>query len=323
MMMTQSPQIAVLIPCYNESLTVAKVIHDFRAQLPQATLYVFDNASSDDTAKIARELGVEVYYVKHAGKGNVIRQMHRFIQADIYVMVDGDDTYPAEFVHTLLAPVIHKKADMVVGSRLLDDTTSEFKMLNKWGNRFFLWILNTIFGVRLTDILSGYRAMTRELVENIPLLSTGFEIETELTIRTLQEGYIIQEVPVTLRKRPEGSYSKIRVVRDGWRILMTIMTLFRDYRPLRFFVGIASIITVIALAMGLSVFIEFLETGLVRRFPTAILSASMILLSTLLVITGLILDTINRRFREMNFQLRRFTQNHEEHARELRHPLDE
>lgn len=317
------PKIAVLIPCYNEALTIAKVITDFRAQLPEATLYVFDNASKDDTAKIAREMGVDVYYVKHQGKGHVVRQMHRFIQADIYIMVDGDDTYPAEYVHTLLEPVLHKKADMVVGSRLLDNTTSEFKLLNKWGNRFFLWILNTIFGVRLTDILSGYRAMTRELVENIPLLSIGFEIETELTIRTLQEGYIIQEVPVNLRKRPEGSYSKIRVVRDGWRILMTIMTLFRDYRPLRFFIGIASLITFIALAMGLSVFIEFLETGLVRRFPTAILSASMILLSALLVITGLILDTINRRFRELNFQLRRFTQNHDEHARELQHPLDQ
>ncbi len=317
------PKIAVLIPCYNEALTIAKVINDFRTQLPHATLYVFDNASKDETAKIARDLSVEVYYVKHQGKGNVVRQMHRFIQADIYIMVDGDDTYPAEYVHTLLEPVINKKADMVVGSRLLDDSTSEFKLLNKWGNHFFLWILNTIFGVHLTDILSGYRAMTRELVENIPLLSTGFEIETELTIRTLQEGYIIQEVPVNLRKRPEGSYSKIRVMRDGWRILMTIMTLFRDYRPLRFFIGIASIITFIALVMGLSVFIEFLETGLVRRFPTAILSASMILLSALLVITGLILDTINRRFRELNFQLRRFTQNHDEHAQELRHPLDQ
>lgn len=319
--MTNLPQIAVLIPCYNEALTIAKVIHDFRAQLPNATLYVFDNASSDDTARIAKDLGVEVYYVKHRGKGNVVRQMHRFIQADIYIMVDGDDTYPAEYVQTLIAPIINKQADMVVGSRLLNDTTSEFKLLNKWGNRFFLIVLNTIFGVKLTDILSGYRAMTRELVENIPLLSAGFEIETELTIRTLQEGYIIQEVPVNLRKRPEGSYSKIRVLRDGWRILMTIMTLFRDYKPLTFFSFIAGIITTIALLMGLSVFIEFLETGLVRRFPTAILVASMILLSVILVITGLILDTINRRFRELNFQLRRFTQNHDEHARELKHPI--
>ncbi|MCL4254634.1 MAG: glycosyltransferase, partial [Anaerolineae bacterium] len=237
--MTDSPQIAVLIPCYNEALTIAKVIHDFRAQLPDATLYVFDNASSDETATIAKDLGVAVYYVKHRGKGNVVRQMHRFIQADIYLMVDGDDTYPAEYVQTLIAPIINKQADMVVGSRLLDDTTSEFKLLNKWGNRFFLVVLNTIFRVKLTDILSGYRAMTRELVENIPLLSAGFEIETELTIRTLQEGYIIQEVPVNLRKRPEGSYSKIRVLRDGWRILMTIMTLFRDYKPLAFFSLIA------------------------------------------------------------------------------------
>lgn len=321
--MTDSPQIAVLIPCYNEALTIAKVIHDFRAQLPDATLYVFDNASSDETGTIAKELGVAVYYVKHRGKGNVVRQMHRFIQADIYIMVDGDDTYPAEYVQTLIAPIINKQADMVVGSRLLDDTTSEFKLLNKWGNRFFLVVLNTIFRVKLTDILSGYRAMTRELVENIPLLSVGFEIETELTIRTLQEGYIIQEVPVNLRKRPEGSYSKIRVLRDGWRILMTIMTLFRDYKPLAFFSLIAGIITTVALLMGLSVFIEFLETGLVRRFPTAILVASMMLLSVILVITGLILDTINRRFRELNFQLRRFTQNHDEHARELKHPIEQ
>jgi glycosyltransferase involved in cell wall biosynthesis len=299
--------IAILIPCYNEALTVEKVITDFQRELPSAEIYVFDNASSDDTAAIARRCGATVFHVNHRGKGYVVQYMYRIIRADIYVMVDGDDTYPAERVHDLLQPVLDKHVDMAVGSRLLLESDSEFKLLNRWGNYFFLGVLNTIFGVRLTDMLSGYRAMNREIVDATPVLSRGFEIETELTIRALQSGFIIQEIPIRLRNRPEGSHSKIRVARDGLRILFTILMLFRDYKPLTFFSIIGGFTLLVGLAIGVGVIQEFLETGLVPRFPTAILSASLVLLSFFLILSGLILDTLNRRFGELHFQVRRFT----------------
>ncbi len=300
-------RVAVLIPCHNEAITVVKVIEDFRKQLPNADIYVFDNASTDQTAALARRAGAHVNYVKQLGKGNVVRAMWNTIDADIYVMVDGDDTYPAEAVHQLIAPIMDEWADMVVGSRLVSEANSDFRTLNRVGNLFFLQILNTIFQVQLTDILSGFRAMSRELVEAIPILSRGFEIEIELTFRALKFGYVIQEIPTHLRNRPPGSHSKIKIVRDGWHFLLHILLLFRDYRPVYFFGMIAGILMLIGLLLGTSVFVEFLETGLVPRFPTAILAASLVLLSMLLLVAGIILDTINRRFMELNFQVRRFT----------------
>lgn len=300
-------KIAILIPCHNEELTIVKVIADFRRELPDAEIYVFDNASVDKTAELAREAGAHISYVKQLGKGNVVKAMYNLIDADIYVMVDGDDTYPAEAVHQLIAPIISQKSDMVVGSRLLSASNSEFKALNKAGNQLFLRLLNLIFGVQLTDILSGFRAMSRELVEVTPILSTGFEIETELTFRTLEYGYVIREIPTQLRNRPVGSYSKIKISRDGLRILGSILVLFRDYRPIYFFGAVGIAIFIIGLILGVSVINEFLRTGLVPRLPTAILAASLVLLSMLILVSGLILDTINRRFMELNFQMRRLT----------------
>lgn len=298
-------KVAVLIPCHNEEITVVKVIEDFRKQLPNADIYVFDNASTDQTAALAQQAGAYLYHVKQLGKGYVVKAMWNMVDADIYVMVDGDDTYPAEAVHQLLIPILEQHADMVVGSRLVDEANSEFKLLNRLGNQFFLRLLNTIFRVELTDILSGFRAISRELVEVIPVLSRGFEIEIELTFRALEFGYIIKETPTQLRNRPPGSHSKIKIVRDGWLLFVNILLLFRDYRPFYFFGLISAVLLIVGLLLGTSVFIEFLETGLVPRFPTAILAASLVLLSMLILVGGIILDTINRRFMELNFQIHR------------------
>lgn len=301
----EAVDIAILIPCYNEEITVGKVINDFRQQLPSAKIYVFNNASTDRTAQVARQHGAILYNVKRQGKGHVVREMYRLIDADIYIMVDGDDTYPADIVHNLIDPILRERADMVVGSRLLNRVDSDFKRLNMFGNIFFLKVLNTIFNVKLTDILSGYRAMTRELVQDTPILSTGFEIETEITIRALEAGYIVEETPVKLGTRPHGSESKIHVIRDGLRILGNIIMLFRDYKPLAFFGFIGIIALTIGFILGLTVFSEFLQTGLVPRFPTAILAASLVLLGMLLISSGFILDAINRRFREIQYQIDR------------------
>lgn len=299
--------VAILIPAYNEELTIATVVSDFRAQLPGAAIYVFDNASTDRTAELALAAGAELRSVRRRGKGNVVSAMYRSVDADVYVMVDGDDTYPAEQVHALIAPIVSGQADMVVGSRLLQPASSEFRRLNRLGNHFFLSVFNLIFGVRLTDILSGYRAMTREIVEATPVLSRNFEIETELTIRALEGGYLIDEIPVKLRPRPEGSFTKIVIARDGILILMSILTLFRDYRPLAFFGTIGAVLFLIGLVLGIEVTLEFFRTGLVLRFPTAILAASLVLLSMFMVLNGLVLDTVNRRFRELNYQVNRST----------------
>lgn len=304
---THRNNIAVLIPCYNEELTIAKVITDFQRQLPNASIYVFDNASTDQTVTKALEAGAEVVNVKYRGKGNVVQYMSRFIDADFYIMVDGDDTYPAKNCHELLAPILDGKADMVVGSRLLLEYESDFRYLNRLGNKLFVGLLNSIFNVKITDMLSGYRVMNRELFDGIPILSRGFEIETELTIRALEAGYVVQEIPVQLIARREGSHSKINIIKDGIRILRALVTLFRDYKPLLFFGSIGVLAVLIGITLGIGVIRDYAETGLVLRFPTAILAASLVLLGFFVSLSGLILETINRRFLELHFQLRRYT----------------
>ncbi len=299
-------RIAILIPCYNEELTVRQVISDFRAELPEADIYVFDNNSSDRTVEIAREAGARIAFERRQGKGYVVQTMFRDVEADIYVMVDGDGTYPASEVHKLIKPVILGEADMVIGSRLMADSESEFKVLNRWGNQFFLRTINFIFKVRLSDILSGYRTFNRTFVKNIPIFGGGFETETELSIKALARGYRILDLPVDLKARPQGSFSKIRIMQDGFLIVNTILTLFRDYKPLTFFGSIGLFLVFLGFVPGTVVVLEFIRTGLVPRLPSAVLAVGLVLSGMLCTVVGLILHTIARRFQELDHQLKVF-----------------
>jgi len=301
---TLEPEIAVLLPCYNEELTIGKVIAEFRDQLPSASIYVFDNNSTDRTAQIAREAGAIVIHESRQGKGFVVQSMFRMVNADIYVMADGDDTYSPLDVHRLVDPVLRNEADMVVGSRLLPESPTGFRQLNLLGNRLFLKTLNTIFGVRLTDILSGYRVFRREFAKTVVLVRGGFEIETELTIKALEGGFRIAEVPILLGKRPVGSNSKIRLLRDGIRILGTIFALFRDYKPLAFFGTAAVGLIGAGFIPGGMVIAEFLRTGLVPRIPSAVLAVGLVLAGMLSLTVGLILHSMAQRIRELEYLIR-------------------
>lgn len=296
-------KIAVLIPCYNEEKTLADVINDFRKQLPHAEIYVFDNNSTDNTEVVAKKAGAIVRREKRQGKGNVIRSMFRQIEADVYVMVDGDGTYPADRVNELIEPVITGEADMVIGSRMHALSKSMFKPLNRIGNRLYILLLNTIFRVQITDLLSGYRAFSRRTVKSIPLLSRGFEIETELTVKTLERGYNILEIPVNHSARPEGSHSKIKVLSDGILIFNTIFALFRDYKPLTAFGLLGLFFVICGLIPGFIVINEFLSTGYISHVPSAILAVGLVLSGLLVTFAGLVLHTISRRFQELDYQM--------------------
>ncbi len=297
--------IAVLIPCYNEEKTIGEVVRQFRMQLPHAQIYVFDNNSTDRTSEEARTAGALVGYERRQGKGYVVQTMFGRVDADVYVMVDGDGTYPPEEVHNLLAPVVAGEADMVVGSRLHSQSSSQFKSLNLFGNRLFLSLVNSTFKVEITDMLSGYRAFSRSFVKGVPLFGGGFETETELTIKALERGYRILEVPINLKRRPEGSFSKIRIVNDGFRIVNTILALLRDYKPLTFFGSSGLILIIVGMIPGVVVLIDFLRTGLVPRLPSAVLAVGLILAGLLSITVGLILHTIARRSQEFDYQLRK------------------
>jgi glycosyltransferase involved in cell wall biosynthesis len=297
-------RVAVLIPCYNEEITIGTVVRQFRAELPGAEIYVFDNNSIDRTGDEARAAGAIVIREIRQGKGYVVQSMFQRVDADIYVMVDGDATYNAAAVHVLIQPVLKQEAEMVVGSRLHSGSKSEFKKLNRFGNRIFLGVLNSIFHVRLTDVLSGYRVFSRDFVKNLPIFAGGFQIEAELTIKALERGYRIQEVPIDLNSRPDGSFSKIRHVHDGILILLMIASLFRDYKPLTFFGGSGLILMVAGLVLGVPVISEFLRTGLVPRLPTAVLAVGLVLSGVQTISVGLVLHTAARRFQELEYQLR-------------------
>ncbi|MCA1615400.1 MAG: glycosyltransferase [Acidobacteria bacterium] len=299
----RAPRVAVLIPCYNEELTVAQVVRDFRAELPDADIYVFDNNSTDRTVEEARAAGAIVHSERRQGKGFVVQSMFRRVDADLYVMVDGDGTYPPGEVHRLLAPVAADEADMSVGSRLHEESESQFKSLNRFGNRAFLAVLNSTFKVRITDMLSGYRVFNRRFVKGVPLFGGGFETETELTVKALARGFRVEEVPVNLGVRPEGSFSKIRITQDGFRILNMLLALFRDYKPLTFFGSAGLALVALALVPGAIVVYEFLETGLVARLPSAVLAVGLALAGMLSITVGLVLHTISRRSQEMEHQL--------------------
>jgi glycosyltransferase involved in cell wall biosynthesis len=299
----ERPAVAILIPCYNEELTIGGVVHQFRTQLPNASVYVFDNNSTDQTVTQARDAGASIYYERRQGKGYVVQSMFRRLDADVYVMVDGDGTYPPSEVHKLIEPVLSGEADMVIGSRLHEESHSQLNFLNRLGNKLFLSALKLTFKVQIADLLSGYRAFSRKFVKGLPLFGGGFETEAEFTIKALQRGYKVVEIPVTLIRRPEGSHSKIRIARDGLRILHTILALFRDYKPLTFFGAMGLVLIFLGFVPGLSVTLEFFRTGLVPRLPSAVLAAALVLAGMLSITIGLILHTIARRSQELEFQL--------------------
>jgi glycosyltransferase involved in cell wall biosynthesis len=294
------PRIAVIVPCLNEEATIGRVLQDFRKVLPDARLVVVDNNCTDATVQIAREAGALVLRETRPGKGHATRKAFREVDADVYLLVDGDDTYPAADAPRLLEPIAQGVADVVVGARLGGQTG--FHRVNRLGNVLLLWTLNFVFRARVTDLLSGYRAMTREFVKQAPVLSAGFELETELSILAFERDFRTQEIRVSLRERPQGSRSKIRVVRDGFRILGTILTLLRDYRPLSFF-GSAGVLSILlGLVPGLIVTVEFFQHGAVR-IPTAVLATGLVLSGLLLILVGVILGALNRRFRELDHRL--------------------
>lgn len=289
-----SNRIAVLIPCYNEAVTIAKVVDDFRRELPEATIYVYDNNSSDNTAEIALAHGAEVRFEPRQGKGNVVRQMFRDIEADCYLMVDGDDTYPAEAAHALCDPILENRADMTVGDRLSNGTYAEEnkRAFHGFGNNLVRAMIKWIYGYGFDDVMTGYRAFSRTFVKTFPVLSEGFQIETELSIHAVDRRWRILDVPIVYRDRPEGSESKLNTVGDGIKVIMMIGSLFKNYRPLKFFSLVALLLAIIGLAFGIPVIIEYLQTGLVPRFPTAILAVGFIFLAALALVAGLILDSV-------------------------------
>jgi len=279
------------------------VVRSFRAELPTAKIYVFDNNSSDRTVECALAAGAIVLKEPRQGKGFVVQSMFRQVEADLYVMVDGDATYPAPEVHRLLKPVVANEADMVVGSRLQTGTSSEFRQINRWGNRLVLALLNSIFGVHLTDILSGYRAFNRKFVKELPLFGGGFEIETELTIKAIARGWRIVEIPTTLTARPEGSHSKIKFFRDGAIILNTVLSLFRDYKPLTFFGSVGLLIVLFSLVPEIYIAIRSFTSTSAPPLLWAVFLVGLTLTGMVVIVAGLILHTIVRRFQEIEHNL--------------------
>ncbi len=296
-------KIAVLIPCYNEGTTIGKVVVDFRSELPEADIYVYDNNSTDDTVEKAKKAGAIIGYERRQGKGNVVRRMLREIDADCYILVDGDDTYPVENAKEMALMVLEEKTDMVIGDRLSATYFEENKRpLHDSGNRLVRSIINKIFHSDVKDIMTGYRAMSRRLVETLPLLSEGFEIETEMTIMALDSGLDIQQIPVQYRDRPDGSVSKLNTITDGCRILLTILKLYRDYQPLRFFSMIAALLVVIATIVLIPVLTEYFQTGLVPRYPTLIVCGFVILFAMMMWVCGIVLEVMlahQRQLREL------------------------
>lgn len=293
-------KIAVLIPCYNESQTIAKVVKDYREVLPEAAIYVYDNNSSDHTDEIAREAGAIVRYEYRQGKGNVIRSMFRDIDAECYLMIDGDDTYPAENARSMVDVILSGKADMVIGDRLSSTYFTENKRpFHNTGNRLVRGLINTIFNSDIKDIMTGYRAFNYEFVKSFPILSKGFEIETEMSIHALDKSFKLLEVPVTYRDRPAGSVSKLNTYKDGFRVLKTIARLFRDYKPFAFFGWLGLLCFLIATALFAPVFLGYLETGLVPKFPTLIACSGIYVISFLLWAIGVILEVIAIKHRHL------------------------
>jgi glycosyltransferase involved in cell wall biosynthesis len=292
-------RIAVIIPCYNEELAIAKVVADFKKELPEGVIYVFDNNSTDRTSEVARAEGARVVHVSQKGKGNVVRRMFADIEADIYLMVDGDSTYDASFAPKLVDKLLNDHLDMVIGCRIDAGEAENYRRGHRFGNRIITGTVRHIFGGQFSDMLSGYRAFSRRYVKSFPALTTGFETETELTIHALELRMPFGEIETPYGARPDGSSSKLSTYRDGLRILKTIMRLYMIERPLEFFSIIGLILASISVFLAFPLFIEYVETGLVPRFPTAILSVGLMLSAQLALVCGFVLDTVTRGRHEL------------------------
>jgi glycosyltransferase involved in cell wall biosynthesis len=292
------PGVAVLIPCFNEAATIGDVVRHWRGALPVARVYVYDNNSTDDSARLAAEAGAIVRAETRQGKGNVVRRMFADVDADIYVLVDGDGTYDAAAAPELIARLVDGEYDMVTAARRPVDANA-YRPGHRFGNRVLTAIVGQVFGKRITDLLSGYRALSHRFVKSFPALSSGFEIETELSVHALELGIPFCEVETRYFARPGGSRSKLSALRDGWRILMTIVKLVKGERPLAFFGTIAVLAAIPALAIGVELWLTFVETGLVPRFPSAILATGLMLTAFLSLVCGLVLDTVTRGRQEM------------------------
>ncbi len=292
-------KIAVLIPCYNEAQTIEKVVRDWRTQLPEATIYVYDNNSTDHTDDIARVAGAVVRYEYRQGKGNVIRRMFREVDADCYIMVDGDDTYPAEYAHQMADLVLNKGADMVIGDRLSSTYKDENKRpFHNFGNSLVRTAINHLFKTDIRDVLTGYRAFSYMFVKSFPVISEGFEIETEMTIHAVEHNMHIENIIVDYRDRPEGSESKLNTYRDGFKVLKTIGRLYRNCRPLRFFGDLSVIMLIVSAALFIPILVKFVRTGLVPNFPTLIVSGFIALAAIVSFFAGLILETVVEKERQ-------------------------
>jgi glycosyltransferase involved in cell wall biosynthesis len=297
-MTAASPRIAVLVPCYNEEAAVAAVVKGFRQALPAALIYVYDNNSRDRTAEVAREAGAEVRSERRQGKGHVVRRMFADIDADVYLLVDGDATYDAPSAPRMIEKLLAEHLDMVVGLRV-DQEQAAYRRGHRTGNWMLTSFLSSVFGQAFKDILSGYRVFSRRFVKSFPVLSDGFEIETELTVHALELAMPVAEVETPYYARPEGSFSKLNTWGDGFRILRTILKLYRTEKPLRFFSAIGAFLALVSIGLAIPILVVYLETGLVPRLPTAVLSTGLMIVAVLSVSSGLVLDTVTRGRREM------------------------
>ena len=299
-MKKDSKKIAVLIPCYNESKTIEKVVKDYKEVLPEADIYVYDNNSTDGTDEIARKAGAIVKYEYRQGKGNVIRSMFKDIDADCYLMIDGDDTYPKENAREMCDFVLNKGADMVVGDRLSSTYFEENKRpFHNFGNSLVRGTINRLFRSNIRDIMTGYRAFSYQFVKTFPVLSKGFEIETEMSIHAVDKNMLVENVIIDYRDRPDGSESKLNTYSDGAKVLKTIMGLYKNYKPMQFFGLLAAILMIIALAMFMPVFVVYLKTGLVPNFPTLIVSGFIAMAALQSFFAGLVLSTIVQKDRQL------------------------
>lgn len=297
---TESKKIAVLIPCYNEEKTVEKVVKDYKKTLPDADIYVYDNNSTDNTASIAKKAGAIVKYEYRQGKGNVIRSMFKDIDADCYLMIDGDDTYPATHAKEMCDLILERKADMVIGDRLSSTYFTENKRpFHNFGNRLVRGLINQLFKSNVRDIMTGYRAFSYDFVKTFPVLSKGFEIETEMTIHALDKNFLLKEIPVDYRDRPAGSESKLNTFSDGFKVLKTIARLFKEYKPTVFFSIVSVLFLIISFIFGVPVFVEYFRTGLVPRYPTLIFSGFMLMIAILMFICGIILEVVVKKNRQL------------------------
>lgn len=296
---------AVLIPCYNEGLTIRKVVEDFRRELPEAEIYVYDNNSSDNTAAEAAAAGAIVRREWVQGKGSVVRSMFRDIDADLYVMVDGDDTYPARFVREVIRPVEAGEADMSIGDRLSNGSyfKENSRKFHGFGNNLVRSAINRIFDAQLRDIMTGYRCFSRRFVKSFPVLNNGFQLETEMTLFALNYKMRIVEVPIDFVERPEGSESKLNTFSDGTRVLMCIFNMFRHYRPLAFFSWTALFFAILSLAIGIPTVVEFVQTHYITKVPSAILASGLFVMALMFFVCGLILDSVEQNERQHVEQL--------------------